>query len=161
MGHFLWTGCCALRLLCGTWHLKGWRRAWRSAWGEPNMGRRFFGLVIGLAIASVLIPVAFDDLGLISGISYSVYVYLAMSNATFFRIARVGRTHRVPLGLVAPIFILVGVIGSTLIRPLLGDAKDAALAHDFIGAAIILGVFLAMALLFKSWQRGTPRLPAP
>ena len=141
------------------WHLKGWRRAWRSASRQPRRGLRFFGLVIGLTITCILVPMAFDDLGLVRGISYAISVYLAISNATFFRVARVGRKRNVPLGLVAPIFILVGVIGSSAIRPLLWDAKDAALARDFVGAAIIIGVFGLMMLWFRTWQRGTPYLP--
>ena len=50
-----------------------------------------------------------------------------------------GRFKYVPLGLTAPFLILVGVAASLAIRPLLGDAKNAALAEDFVGAVIILG----------------------
>ena len=142
------------RLLAG--HLRSWQEAWSSAWHEPYLERRLLGLCMGMVITYVLIPVAFDDLGLMSGISYLMSVYLAFSNATFFRLARVGRTRNVPLGLVAPIFILVGVVGSSAIRPLLGDARNAALAHDFVGAVTILGVFGVMMLWFRSLQRGTP-----
>ena len=78
------------------WHLKGWRRAWRSASRQPRRGLRFFGLVIGLTITCILVPMAFDDLGLVRGISYAISVYLAISNATFFRVARVGRKRNVP-----------------------------------------------------------------
>ncbi len=61
----------------------------------------------------------------------------------------------VPLGMVAPIAILMGVFGSSAIRPMLGDVKNAALAQDFIGAIVILAVFLIMWLVFRRWQTGT------
>ena len=111
---------------------------------------------MGVLITWFLIPAVFDDLGFVRGASYVFAVYLAFSNATFFSIARVGRDHYVPLGAVAPIFILVGVIGSSAIRPLIGDAKDAAMAQDFIGAIVILGVFAVMTLCFRLWQSGNP-----
>ena len=68
---------------------------------------------------------------------------------------RVRRRIYVPLGLVAPIAILMGVSGSLAIRPMLGDAKNAALAQDFTGAIVILAVFLLMWLVFRRWQSGT------
>ena len=90
------------------------------------------------------------------GASYFFSVYLAFSNATFFSIARVGRDRYIPLGAVAPIFILAGVIGSNAIRPLIGDAKDAAMAQDILGALVILAVFAVMTLWFRHWQSGNP-----
>ena len=148
----------AMRLLYGflAWHLRSWQAAWSSAWYEPHTELRLMGLGIGIVITWVLIPTAFDDLGLMRGVSYCVAVYLAFSNATFFRIARVGYGRYVPLGLVAPIFILIGVIGSSAIRPLIGDAKNAALAQDFAGALFILGVFAVMTSLFRLWRSGNP-----
>ena len=137
-------------------HLSGWQEAWSSAWHEPNRELRLLWLGIGMVIVCILVPVAFQDLGLMRGSAYAIAVYLAMSNATFFRIARVGRDTDVPLGLVAPISILIGVVGSSAIRPLVGDAKEAAMAHDVIGAFVILGVYAAMALWFRLWQSGNP-----
>ena len=61
----------------------------------------------------------------------------------------------VPLGLTAPFLILVGVTASLAIRPLLGDAKNVALAEDFAGAVIILGVFAVMTLWFRRLQSGS------
>ena len=80
---------------------------------------------------------------------------LAISSATFFRAVRVGRVTYVPLGLTSPFLVLVGVAGFLAVRPLLGDAKNAALAEDFIGAAIILGVFALMGLWFRRLQSGS------
>ena len=80
---------------------------------------------------------------------------LAISSATFFRTVRVGRIKYVPLGLTAPFLILIGVTASIAIRPLVGDAKNAALVEDFIGAAIILGVFALMPLWFRRLQSGS------
>ena len=95
------------------------------------------------------------------GASYVVAVYLAISNATFFRIVRVGRSCYVPLGIVAPLFIQVGVIGSSAIRPLVGDAKEAAMAQDVIGAFVILGVYAAMALWFRTLAKRESLLTVP
>ena len=93
---------------------------------------------------------------MMGGVSYLLAVFGAIANATFFRIVRVGRADYIPLGLVAPIAIVVGLIGSGVVRPLLGEAKDAALAKNSIGAAIILGVFAFMTLWFRRWQSGNP-----
>ena len=138
------------------WHFRSWRESWGSAWHGPHRELRWFGLGIGALITWVLIPAVFDDLGFVRGASYFFAVYLAFSNATFFSIARVGRDSYVPLGAVAPVFILVGVIGSSAIRPLIGDAKDAAMGQDFVGALVILAVFAVMTLLFRQWQSGNP-----
>ena len=138
------------------WHWRGSKSAWISAWHEPDLAIRLVFLGVGFVVTCVLVPIIFRDLGLIRGVSYFFAVYLAFSNATFFRIVKVGRDRYIPLGLVAPIFILVGVVGSGAIRPLIGDAKNAALAGDFVGAAVILGVFAVMTLLFRLWQSGNP-----
>ena len=141
------------RLLVSRW--RSTKRAWSSAWRQPVRGLRFIYLALGLAIAYLLIPFVFDRLGTIGMLSYLLCVIFAMLNATFFRVARLRRKVYVPLGLVAPIAILMGVYGAAAIRPMLGDAKNAALAHDFAGAAVILGVFLLMWLIFRRWQSGT------
>lgn len=138
-----------------SWHLRGWREAWSAALNEPRPDLRVTGLVIGLVIICALVPANFRDLGLMGGASYLVAVYLAMSKAIFFRIVRVRRSY-VPLGIVAPLCIHVGVIGSKAIRPLFGDFKDAAMAQDFITAAVILAVFAGMTIWFRAWQSGNP-----
>ena len=138
------------------WHLRSWREAWGSAWQGPYRTTRFFGLVMGIPTIWFLTPIVFDDLGFVSGTSYLFAVYLAFSNATFFSIARVRRDHYIPLGAVAPVFIFVGAIGSSAIRPLISDAKDAAMAQDLIGALFIVVVFVVMTLLFRLWQSGNP-----
>lgn len=74
----------------------------------------------------------------------------------FFRIVRVGRADYIPLGLVAPFAIFVGVAGSKAIRPLIGDATDVALAQNFVGAVVILAIFGFFALWFRRWQSGNP-----
>ena len=137
------------------WRRKKSRSAWRVAWREPARPPRFLYLVLGLFIANALVPVAFSQLGTIGGFPYLFAVLLAISSATFFRAVRVGRMRYVPLGLTAPFLILVGVSASLAIRPLLGDAKNAALAEDFVGAVIILGVFALMALWFRRLQGGS------
>ena len=131
------------------------KRAWAAAWREPVRGLRFIYLAAGLVIAYTLVPFVLDRLGVIGAVSYLVCVVFAMLNATFFRVVRVRRKLYVPLGLVAPIAILVGVSGAAAIRPMLGDAKNAALAQDFAGAIVILAVFLVMWLIFRRWQSGT------
>ena len=141
------------RLLASRW--RSTKKAWAAAWREPVRGLRFIYLALGLAIAYLLVPVVFDRLGTIGAVSYIVCVLFAMLNATFFRVVRLRRKVYVPLGLVAPIAILMGVYGAAAIRPMLGDAKNAALAHDFAGAAVILAVFLLMWLIFRRWQSGT------
>ena len=159
MGHFLdrlGLGTFGLLSRLLVWHLRSWREAWGSAWQGPYRDLRLLGLGMGVLITWFLIPAVFDDLGFVRGASYFFAVYLAFSNATFFSIARVGRDRYIPLGAVAPIFILVGVIGSSAIRPLIGDAKDAAMAQDFIGALVILVVFAMMTLWFRLWQSGNP-----
>ena len=93
-------------------------------------------------------------MGTIGTVSYLVCVLFAMLNATFFRVVKLRRKIYIPLGLVAPIAILMGVFGAAAIRPMLGDAKNAALAHDFAGAIVILAVFLLMWLVFRRWQSG-------
>ena len=138
------------------WHLKGWGIAWGSAWQGPYRDLRLLGLGMGVLITWFLIPAVFDDLGVVRGASYFFAVYVAFSNATFFSIARVGRDRYIPLGAVAPIFILAGVIGSSAIRPLIGDAKDAAMAQDFLGALVILAVFAVMTLWLRHWRSGNP-----
>ena len=137
------------------WRWKKTRAAWRVAWREPARPLRFLHLVLGLLIANSLVPVAFSQLVAIGGVSYLFAVLMVLLDATFFRAVRVGRIRYVPLGLTAPFLILVGVSASLAIRPLLGDAKNAALAEDFIGAAIILGVFALMALWFRRLQSGS------
>lgn len=136
------------------WRWKKTRSAWRSAWREPARPLRFLYLIIGLLIANALVPVAFDQLGVVGGVSYLVALLLAVLDATFFRAARVWRVKYVPLGLTAPFLILVGVTASLAIRPLLGNAKNSALAEDFVGAAILLVVFALMALWFRRLQSG-------
>ncbi len=138
------------------WRWKKTRSAWRSAWRESARPLRFLYLILGLFIANALVPVAFGQLGAMGGVSYLFALLLAILDATFFRTARVGRIKYVPLGLMAPFLILVGVTASLAIRPLLGDAKNAALAEDFVGTAIILGVFALMMLWFRRWQSGRP-----
>ena len=100
-------------------------------------------------------PVAFSQLGTIGGFPYLFAVLLAISSATFFRTVKVRRIKYVPLGLATPFLILVGVSDSIAIQPLLGDAKNAPLAEDFIGAVIILGVFALMTLWFRRLQSGS------
>ena len=159
MAYFLWGLGSATFGLLGrllAWHLRSWREAWGSAWQGPYRETRLLGLVMGILTTWLLIPAVFSDLGFVRGTSYFFAVYLAFSNATFFSIARVGRDHYIPLGAVAPVFILVGVIGSSAIRPLISDAKDAAMAQDFIGALVILVVFAVMTLWFRLWQSGNP-----
>ncbi len=67
--------------------------AWESASNEPAFGLRLLYLVAGLVIALYLVPHAFQELGVIGGISYVVALFGAVSNATFFRIARIGRAN--------------------------------------------------------------------
>ena len=136
------------------WRWRTTRSAWRSAWREPARPLRFLYLIIGLFIANALVPVAFDQLGAIGGVSYLFALLLAILDATFFRATRIWRVKYVPLGLAAPFLILVGVTASLAIRPLLGDAKNAAFAEDFVGAAILLGVFALMTLWFRRLQSG-------
>ena len=137
------------------WRWKKSRAAWRTTWREPARPLRFLYLVLGLFIANALVPVAFSQLGTMGGVTYIFAVLMALLDATFFRAVRVGRMRYVPLGLTAPFLILVGVAGFLAVRPLLGDAKNAALVEDFIGAAIILGVFALMALWFRRLQSGS------
>ena len=137
------------------WRWKETRRSWRGAWREPARPLRFLYLILGLLIANALVPVAFGQLGTIGGVTYLFAVLMALLDATFFRAVRVGRFKYVPLGLTAPFLILVGVAASLAIRPLLGDAKNAALAEDFVGAVIILGVFALLTLWFRRWQSGS------
>ena len=135
-----------------------WRKslaAWESALNEPAPVLRFLYLVCGLGIAVVLVPHAFRELGVMGGFSYLTALFSAVSNATFFRVARVGRAYY-PLGLVAPIAIFVGLAGSAAVRPMLGDAKNAALAQDFAGALIILAIFGVFSLWFRQWRSGNP-----
>ncbi len=136
------------------WRWRTTRSAWRSAWREPARLLRLLYLILGLFVANALVPVAFDRLGTIGGVSYLFALLLAILDATFFRAARVGRVKYVPLGLTAPFLILVGVTASLAIRPLLGNAKNAAFAEDFVGAAIILVVFALMTLWFRRLQSG-------
>ena len=138
------------------WHLSRSREAWESALNQPAPVLRFFYLVVGLVIASYLVPGAFRELGVAGGISYVVALFGAVSNATFFRVVIIGRADYIPLGLVAPIAIFVGVAGSAAVRPLLGDAKNAALAQDFAGALIILAIFGILSLWFGQWRSGNP-----
>ena len=138
------------------WHWNNSRTAWESALNEPAPGLRFLYLVFGLGIAVLLVPHAFRELGVMGGISYLVALFSAVSNATFFRVARVGRADYIPLRLVAPFAIFVGLIGSAAVQPSLGDAKAAALAQDFVGVLIILFVFNVMTPWFQRWQSGNP-----
>ena len=136
-----------------------WRKsqeAWLAAWHEPALGLRVVYLIIGLIVAYLLVPYSFRELGVMGGISYLIAVFGAVSNAMFFRMVRVGRADYIPLGLVAPIAIFVGLAGSKAIRPLLRDAKNAALAEDFVGAVVILAIFGFFALWFRRWQFGNP-----
>ena len=139
-----------------SWHLRSWGEVWSSAWQGPYRYLRLLGLSMSVLITWFLIPAVFDDLGFVRGASYFFAVYLAFSNATFFSIARVGHNCYIPLGIVAPIVILMGVIVSSAIRPLIGEAKNAAMAQDFLGAFVILGAFAVMTLWFRLWQSGNP-----
>ena len=137
------------------WRWKETRRSWRGAWREPVRPLRFLYLILGLFIAYAIAPVAFSQLGTIGGVSYLFAVLMAFLDATFFRAVRVGRFKYMPLGLTAPFLVLVGVAASLAIRPLLGDAKNAALAEDFVGAVFILAVFALLTLWFRRWQSGS------
>lgn len=130
--------------------------AWESASSEPALGLRLIYLIAGLMMAFYLVPHAFRELGVTGGFFYVGTLFSAISNATFFRVTRVGRAGYIPLGLVAPIAILVGVAGSVAVRPLLGDVKNAALAQDFAGALIILAIFGILSLWFRPWRSGNP-----
>ena len=138
------------------WHLSRSWAAWESASNEPALGLRVLYLIFGLAIAFYLVPEAFRELGVMGGISYVVALFGAVSNATFFQVARIGRAEYIPLGLVAPISIFAGIAGSAAVRPLLGDAKNAALAQDLAGALFILAIFGILSLLFRQWRSGNP-----
>ena len=127
-----------------------------SAWDEPERGLRLVYLAFGLVIAYILVPYAFGQLGVTGGVSYLFALFCAVSNATFFRMVRVNKVQYVPLALVAPFAIIVGIVGSAAIRPLIGDAKNVALAQDFAGALIILGVFAFLTLWFRRLQSGNP-----
>jgi hypothetical protein len=95
-------------------------------------------------------------MGIIGGISYLIALFIAISNATFFRMVKIRRTDYIPLGLVAPIAIFVGVAGSGAIKGLIGDAEHAALTGDFAGAVIILAVFSIFSRFFNQWRSGNP-----
>ena len=138
------------------WHWSRSWAAWESAMNEPALGLRLLYLVVGLVIALYLVPHAFGELGVTGGISYGFAIFGAVSNATFFRVVRIGRSRFVPLGMVAPIAIFVGITGSAAVRPLLGVAKNSALAQDFAGALIILVIFGVLSLLFGQWRSGNP-----
>ena len=143
-----------------SWRWSKTKEAWISAWHEnDNVNVRclkFAYLALGVFVAYVLVPLAFNELGFMGGISYLVALFGTILNATVFRIVRVTRATYLPLGAIAPIAALIGVFGSQVIRPLLGTAKDAALAQDILGAIIILAVFLMMTLWFRRWQGGNP-----
>ncbi len=136
-------------------HLRGWQEAWSIALQGPYLWLGVIGLTMGVLITGILVPAAFD-IGIMTGISYLMALYFAFSNAIFVRVVRIDHGRIIPVGVVAPIFILVGVIGSGAIRPLIGDAKNAALAQDFISAVVIFGVFVGMTLWFRQWQSGNP-----
>ena len=142
------------KLVASRW--RNSRAVWEFAWHEPALGLRLLYLVVGLFVAYLLVPYAFRELGVMGGISYLVAVFGAVSNAMFFRIVRVGRADYIPLGLVAPISIFVGLAGSKAIRPLIGDATDAALAQDLVGALFILAIFGFFTLWFRRLQSGNP-----
>ncbi len=139
-----------------SWHLSRSWAACESALNEPALGLRVLYLIFGLVIAFYLVPDAFRELGVMGGISYVVALFGAVSNATFFRVARIGRAEYIPLGLVAPISIFAGIAGSAAVRPLLGEAKNAAHAQDFAGAFVILAIFGILSLLFRQWRSGNP-----
>lgn len=149
------TGFGLLAKLAAWYWSRSWA-AWKSASNEPALGLRVLYLIVGLVIAFYLVPNAFQELGVTGGISYLVALFGAVSNATFFRVARIGRADYIPLGLLAPIAIFVGVAGSAAVRPLLGDAKNTALAQEFAGALIILTIFGVLPLLFGKWRSGNP-----
>ena len=140
------------------WRWGKTKEAWISAWNENESGHvrslKFAYLALGAFAAYVLTPFAFNELGFLGGISYLIALFGAVSNATVFRIVPVGRTEYLPMGIVTPVAALLGVFGSKVIRPFLGDAKEAALAQDFIGALIILAVFVLMTLWFRRLQSG-------
>lgn len=159
MSDFIETiGSSAFRLLGRllAWHLRNWQAAWTSEWNKPYVGLRLIYLSISLCITCVLVPTVFNDLGVLSGLSYCFAVYLAISNATFFRVVRINRNRHLPLGIVAPVFIVAGMIGSSAVRPLIGDARNAVIAQDFVGAIVIIGVFAIMTIWFRLWQSGNP-----
>ena len=136
--------------------LVAWRwKKTRAAWREPARPLRFLYLILGLFIANALVPVAFSQLGALGGITYFFAVLMAILDAMFFRTVKVQWIKYVPLGLTAPFLILVGVSGSLEIKLLLGNVKNAAMAEDFVGAAIILGVFAVMTLWFRRLQSGS------
>ena len=148
--------CLGLLLKLVAWHWTKSRAAWVSAWGEPVRGFRLVCLVVGLFLAYLLIPSSFREWGVMGGISYLIALFSAVSNAMFFRIVRVGRADYIPLGLIAPFAIFAGVAGSKAIRPLIGDATDAALAQDLVGALFILAIFGFFTLWFRRLQSGNP-----
>ena len=136
-----------------------WRKsqvAWRSEWHAPARSLRLLYLGVGVLIAWRLVPVAFQEVGVLGGISYIGTLFSGFANATFFRSVKIGPGEYVPLGAVGPIAMLIGLVGTNAVKPLVGDAKEAALAQDFVGAIIILGVFFYMRSLFGAWKSGDP-----
>ncbi len=139
-----------------TWWWESTSNAWVRAWKEPARGLRLVYLGTGVLLSWYLIPVAFKDMGFTGGVSYLFALFMATSNATVFRVVKIGRAEYIPLGALAPIAIFVGAVGSGAIRPMLGDAKDAALAGNLAGAVIILVVFVMLTFMFRQWQTGNP-----
>ena len=155
---------CGAARLCSRFVVWWWRRtyvAWWRAWREPARGLRLSYLGVGLLISWALVPSAFNELGVMGGTSYAFTLFMALSNGTFFRAVRVGYAEYVPLGAVAPVAILVGVIGSRAMRPLLGDAGSAVVAGDLVGSVLLLGAFVDFSLMFREWQSGNPYGSSP
>ena len=129
--------------------------AWRSAWGEPARIIRMVYLAVGVLFSCHLIPDAFQQFGRIGGGSYLLAPYRALSSATLFKAVRVPHGW-IPLGLVAPIFIFLGVAGSDHIKPLIGDAKSALWAHDLVSTMGILLIYWLLSKAFNRWRSGNP-----
>ena len=138
------------------WHWRTWKSEWSSAWREPDLLVRAVALASGLGITVYIVPRVIEELGVISGVSFVFASYMALAKATYFRVARVGEYRNVPLGLAAPVLILVGTYASQALSPLLSEAKNAALAKDFISALVISGVYVVLWLTFRPFQGGRP-----
>jgi len=149
----------ALRWVVQWWWSKT-RSSWVDAWHEPYLALRLFCLVICFGGLLYFGRQAFV-VSFWTGSSFVIASFLAISNATVFRIAVFRLRHPeehteniVPLGVAAPLLIFVGVLVSKSLRSVMQEGVVEAIGGNLLAGAIMIGAMLFLMRVSKPLTRG-------
>ncbi len=111
---------------------------------DPENRPAIYLMPVQLLVLYVVLEHAFQA-GLMIGFSYMGWYVWAASSAVIIKW---------PFGPLVPAVVFVGVIAVGAIRPLVFDAKDAAMQGQLVSAAVVVAVALILSQYFGRLQRG-------